>query len=89
MKRTLLVHSVHFTSDVQPVETKEGHVVQAIIPVAIVELVCPKSVGTTITHKELIRNEDDATRVKELFQEGELVDMTFSAHVPDAPKSKA
>lgn len=88
MKRSLLVHSVHFTSEFQPVETKEGRIVQALEPVAIIEMVCPKGVGTTITHKEVIPTEDDAKRVKELFVEGELVDMSFGPHVAPLPVVK-
>jgi hypothetical protein len=79
MKRHLLVHSVHFTTEPVMAETEDGLKVEGRLPVAVIELVCPKGVGTTVTHRERVPSTEDVARVKACFPVGGTVEMELRA----------
>jgi hypothetical protein len=75
MGRRLIVHSVHFTTEDEPAKTADGHDVMAPMPVAIIELICPGGVRSSITHVERVPKKEDADRVAATFPIGGIVEM--------------
>lgn len=75
MGRQLLVHSVHFTTEDVPTKTEDGHELTAPMPIAIIELICPDSVRSSIKHVERVPKKEDVERVNATFPVGGIVEM--------------
>jgi hypothetical protein len=82
MSRQLRVHSLHFTTELILVKTEDGDEVEAKMPLAIVELVCPAAKRTTITHHERVPKPRDVERIKALFPVGGTVQIEFKLIAP-------
>lgn len=75
MGRQLLVHSVHFTTEDVPSKTEDGHDLMAPMPVAIIELVCPRGVRSSIKHVVRVPKPEDVEHVTTTFPVGGIVEM--------------
>lgn len=75
MPRSLLVHSVHFTTEDVPTKTEDGHELMAPMPIAIIEMICPGAVRSSILYVERVPNKEDVERVNATFPVGGIVQM--------------
>jgi hypothetical protein len=75
MGRLLVVHSLHFTTEDHLVKTEDGHELMAQMPIAIIEMICPGNVRSSIKHVERVPRPEDVERVKATFPVGGTVEM--------------
>jgi hypothetical protein len=89
MGRKFLVHGVHFTTKPVKAKTEDGHDVEASMPVALIELVCPGAKGTSYTHTERALTDEDKAHIAATFPEGGIVEHgDFKLVERPAPKAK-
>lgn len=69
------VHSYHETTVQVPSVTREGAEVMGILPCILVELVPVSDYGRSYTHESPMPSQEALVAARELFKEGNIVEM--------------